>query len=162
MILGLSTPWALFIAGILTQTWLFNRFSKLFGNFVSLISMPFGIYAFVLAIYLAIQKSSDTFSIILLALAGITLFSKPLKKVKWAAFLATLIGALLTYSVSQLFLEVPLILLLLTFSVLTLMAYLVFKFAEDLIQTVGQLLNLPPVSAAIGALCIIKAFMLVI
>ncbi len=159
MILGLSTPWALFIVGTLVQTWLFNRFSKLLGKFLALIGIPFGVYAVALSISLAIQRSVDSFSIILLALGGITLFSRPLKNVKWASILATLIGVLLTYSVSQLFPEIPLIALLLTFSVLTLMAYLLFKFAEDLIQAIGLFLNLPPVSTAIGAMCIIKAFM---
>lgn len=162
MIPEISIPLALFIAGILTQTWLIIQFSRILGKILSLIGIPFGVYAVALAFSLMIDGSVDTLSIILIALAGITLLSKPLKNIKWAAMLAILIGALITYSLSQLFLNIPLILLLLTFSVLALMAYLVLKFAEDLVQTLGMLLNLAPVSAVIGALCLIKAFMLII
>ncbi len=162
MIPEISIPLALFIAGILTQTWLISRFSRILSKSLSFIGIPFGIYIIALAISSAINGTADTLSIILLTLAGVTLLSKPLKNVKWAAMLAILIGALFTYSLNQLFPNIPFILLLLTFSVLVLMAYLILKFAEDLFQTIGMLLNLPPVSTAIGIFCILKAFILVI
>ena len=162
MIPGLSTPWALLIAGILLLTWVFNHFSKPLSKLLSVIGLPFGIYIFVLAILRATQNLHDNLAIILLALAGISLFARSLKNIKWAALLATLVGVLLTYIVSLLFLNIPLMLLLLVFSVFTLMTYLIFKFAEDFIQAIGTLLNFPPISTVLGILCIIKAISLLI
>lgn len=160
--LGLSTFWTLLIVGILILNWIFLRISRILGKSLLVIGVPFGVYAIAHAVYLIIKNSNDSFAIILLALAGFALFSKPLKNVRWAALLATLIGVFLTYSVSQLFLEVPLIILMITFMIITLMAYLVFKFAEDLIHAIGIILNFPPISLIIGILCIIKAYMLLI
>jgi hypothetical protein len=158
----LSTSLSLFIAGILVFNWFFNRISKPLGKIFLIIGVPFGIYAIAHGIYLLLQANSDTFTVMLLILVGIALFSKPLKNIRWAALLATLMGVLLTYVVSQLFLEVPLIILIIAFMIITLMAYLLFKFAEDLIHAIGIILNFPPISAIIGALCFIRLYMLLI
>jgi hypothetical protein len=158
--LWFSTPLSLFIVGVLIFNWFFNRISKPLAKILLMIGVPFGIYAIANGIYLALQSPSDTFTVLLLIIAGIALFSKPLKNIRWAALLATLMGALLTYILNQLFLEVPLMILIFAFMIITLMAYLLFKFAEDLIHAIGIILNFPPISAIIGALCFIRVYML--
>ncbi|MEM3502490.1 MAG: hypothetical protein QXH16_08860 [Candidatus Bathyarchaeia archaeon] len=157
-----SAPATLALAGVvlLVQTLTRNR------TFLKWIMLLIGFFAGLWSITLLFIGFSrgqlDTLTIILLGVSGLSLISKPLARVRWAALLALASGSTVTYYTNLLIGGADATFLILIFLASTLLIYLLLKFAEDLICAVGSIFNFSPASILTGLACLFWALKLTI
>ena len=118
-----------------------------------------GIAALVLVYVLFSSGRYDPFTLGILTVAGLMLFLRPVKNIRWAALVAFVIGAAAAYYAYLAF-QVTTTVLIIVFVAATLLLYLLFKFAEDLIGIVGAILSFPPIAIIIGTICVVQAILM--
>ena len=118
-----------------------------------------GILALVLAYVIFSSGHYDLFTLAILGVAGLMLFLRPVRGVRWAALVALAVGLLASYYAYDAF-KVPTNVLVIVFVATTLLLYLLFKFAEDLLGTIGGILSFPPIAIIIGIICILQAILI--
>lgn len=118
-----------------------------------------GILALVLVYLLFTGGKYDLFTLGILTVAGLMLFLRPIKNVRWAALIALAVGLLASYYAYNAF-HVSTIVLMIVFVAATLLLYLLFKFAEDLLGIIGGILSFPPIAVIIGVACVVQAILI--
>ena len=130
---------------------------------ISRVLVGIGFFVGILALVLVYQVFSsgryDLFTLVVLAVAGVMLFLRPVKNVRWAALVGLVVGVLVSYYAYNAF-HVTTTVLVIVFVATTLLLYLLFKFAEDLIGIIGGILSFPPIAVIIGILCILQAILI--
>jgi len=120
-----------------------------------------GVAALALVYILFSRGRHDPFTLGILTVAGLMLFLRPVKNIRWAALVALILGAGASYYAYFAF-QVTTTVLIIVFVAATLLLYLLFKFAEDLIGTVGAILSFPPIAIVIGTVCVVQAILMLI
>jgi hypothetical protein len=118
-----------------------------------------GILALVLAYVIFSSGHYDAFTLVILGVAGLMLFLRPVKSARWAALVALAVGLLASYYAYNTF-HVTTTVLIIVFVAATLLLYLLFKFAEDLLGAIGGILSFPPIAVIIGIICILQAILI--
>jgi hypothetical protein len=118
-----------------------------------------GILALVLAYTLFSSGHYDLFTLAILGVAGLMLFLRPVRGVRWAALVALVAGLLASYYAYDAF-KATTTVLVVVFIAATLLLYLLFKFAEDLLGAIGGILSFPPIAVIIGVICIVQAILI--
>jgi hypothetical protein len=120
-----------------------------------------GILAIVLVYQLFSSGKYDPFTLGILAVAGLMLFLRPIRNVRWAALVAFVVGLLAAYYAYNAF-HVSTTVLIIVFVAATLLLYLLFKFAEDLLGIVGAILSFAPIAVIIGLTCVVQAILILL
>jgi len=155
-------PHILIVSGIFSLSWLFGRVSRSLGSLVSFIGLLIGIVALATAALSFLKSASDIVTLVLLVAVGLSLFLKPLKNLRWASLVALASGIIALYYANAYFGQLGTAVMLVIFIVVALPVYLMFKFAEDILHSVGSLLSFPPVAVTIGLLCLAQGTLLLL
>lgn len=130
---------------------------------LSRILIGFGFFVGILAlatVYLLFSTGHyDPFTLVILAVAGLMLFMRPIRNVRWAALVGLVLGVFVSYYVYGAF-HVSTTVLIIVFVAATLLLYLLFKFAEDLLGIIGGILSFPPIAILIGVVCVAQAILI--
>jgi hypothetical protein len=118
-----------------------------------------GIVALAVVYKIVSTGAYDPFTVIILAVAGLTLFLRPIKNIRWAALVAFILGLLASYYAYSAF-HVSTTVMIIVLVAATLLMYLLFKFVEDLLGILGSILSFPPIATIIGTICIVQAILL--
>ena len=175
------TPYILILGGIIAISWLLERLVKpvpVVGEPASWLVKIMSLFGFFVGILLIVTAAVawsmeapkvDTGTQYLLIAAGLALFLKPLKDIPWAALMGLVVGGL---CVGFVFLFYPLPeavygisstwIYLLIFLIPALFAYVLFKFIEDVLKLIGMVLTFKPVTLALGLICIVQGFLLLL
>ena len=116
-----------------------------------------GLWAITLSIIGITKGMLKISTFILLLICGAGLLSKPIRKIHWAALLGLVSGLVVTYYFNLIIGYGGPMVLFLVFLTVTLLTYLFFKFAEDIVNMIGGLFSISIISIAIGIACIIWA-----
>jgi len=155
-------PHILIVSGICSLSWLFSRISRSLGSLVSFIGFFIGIVALATAALSFLKSGLDIVTLVLLVAVGLSLFLKPLKNVRWAALIALASGIIALYYANAYFGQLGTAVMLVIFIVVALPVYLMFKFAEDILHSVGSLLSFPAVAVPMGFLCLAQGTLLLL
>ncbi len=134
---------------------------SLFGFFVGILLLATAVGAWS-------TPSVDSGTRYLLIASGLALLLKPLRDVPWAALLGLIVGIVCVGLVYLLF-PLPEAVLgisstwvyALIFFIPALLAYMLFKFLEDLLRLIGMILASKPVATILGLLCIVQGILLI-
>ena len=137
---------------------LFRGSFKPISRVLVVVGFFLGIFVLVLVYEVFSRGHYDTFSLGILAVAGLMLFLRPVKGVRWAALVGLAVGLLASYYAYSV-LHVTTTVLIIVFVAATLLLYLLFKFAEDLLGIIGGILSFPPIAVIIGIVCIAQALL---
>lgn len=118
-----------------------------------------GIFALVLVYAVFSSGHYDVFTLGVLGVAGLMLFLRPVRGVRWAALVALVVGLLVSYYAYNVF-HVTTTVLIIVFVAATLLLYLLFKFAEDLLGIIAGILSFPPIAVIIGIICVLQAILI--
>jgi hypothetical protein len=118
-----------------------------------------GILALLLVYALFAGGKYDPFTLGILLVAGVMLFLRPIKNVRWAALVAFAVGILASYYAYNAF-HASTLVLIVVFIAATLLLYLLFKFAEDLLGIIGGILSFAPIAVIIGTACVVQAILI--
>jgi hypothetical protein len=154
-----NLPVVLLVVGFVCLAPLFRGRLKPISRVLVGIGFFVGILALVLVYEVFSSGQYDLFTLIVLAVAGSMLFLRPVKNVRWAALVGLVVGVLVSYYVYNAF-HVTTTVLAIVFVATTLLLYLLFKFAEDLVGIIGGILSFPPIAVIIGILCILQAILI--
>jgi len=134
----------------------------LFGFFV-------GILMLVTAAGVWMSQAWDSGTRYLLVVTGLALVLRPLKDVPWAALIGLVIGGLcvglvyIVFPLPQTVLNISSTWVYLAiFLIPALLAYVFFKFAEDLLKLVGTILASRPVATILGIVCLLQGTLLLL
>jgi len=155
-------PYILIVSGTCSLSWLFGRISRSLGSVVSFIGFLAGIVALATAALSFLKGVSGIVTLALLVAVGLSLFLRPLKNVRWAALIGLACGIIVLYYANAYFGQLGTAVMLVIFIVVALPVYLMFKFAEDILHSVGSLLSYPAVAVPIGFLCLAQGTLLLI
>jgi len=171
-------PFILIFGGLLTVSWLLEKLdgSPMGEKAVGKGTRTFSYLGFFVGILLittaAVAWSTQKLDVgtrYLLIITGLSLFLKPIKDVPWAALIGLVAGcACAGYAI--LVLPVPGTVFgisskwiyLLAFLVPALLAYLLFKFVEDLLRLIGAILTFKPVTIVLGLVCIVQGILMLL
>ena len=157
--LVLNVPIILLVAGFTCLAPLFRGRLKPISHILVALGFLMGILALVLVYLLFTSGHYDPFTLGILVVAGLMLFLRPIKNVRWAALVALAVGLLASYYASSTY-QVSTTVLIIIFVAATLLLYLLFKFAEDLLGAIGSILSFPPIAVIIGVACIVQAILI--
>jgi hypothetical protein len=172
-------PWVLVLGGVAAISWLLARLVRpapVVGAPMSGLLKGVSVLGFLVGVLLLATGAGvwwaqawDIGTRGLLVVTGLALVLKPLRDVPWAAFGGLLIGGLCAglvyvyfplpetvFNISSLWLYLAIFLIPAFF------AYLVFKFAEDVIKLIGWILASRPVATILGLACIIQGILLLL
>ena len=178
VLVGLA-PAALILGGLAAASWILEKLlgiAPVVGDtasgLVKLTSLfGFFIGGFMLTTLVSVwlNQGFDVGTQILLGLTGLSLLMKPLKDVPWAAFVALLVGGtcvallIILYPLPETAVGIASTwIYFFVFLVPALMAYLLLKFAEDLLRLVAMILTFKPIATILGFLCIIQGLLLLL
>ena len=173
------TPYILILGGVAAASWLLEKFARpapvvgetvsglvkvtsLFGFFVGILLLVTGAVAWSVEV-----PEVDTGTRYLLIVTGLSLISKPLKDIPWAALIGLAVGGLCVGLVF-LFYRLPATvygisstwIYLAIFFIPALLVYVLFKFVEDVLRLIGMILAFKPVAIALGLTCIVQGILL--
>jgi hypothetical protein len=154
-----NVPIILLVAGFTCLAPLFRGRLKPISHILIALGFLMGILALVLVYLLFTSGHYDPFTLGILVVAGLMLFLRPIKNVRWAALVALAVGLLASYYASSTY-QVSTTVLIIIFVAATLLLYLLFKFAEDLLGAIGSILSFPPIAVIIGVTCIVQAILI--
>ncbi|MCW4053259.1 MAG: hypothetical protein NWE78_08660 [Candidatus Bathyarchaeota archaeon] len=172
-------PVILIVGGITAASWLISTILKAapvvggsveaFVKILSAFGFFVGILMIVTAVGILLGQAWDSGTVYLLIVTGLALVLKPLKDVPWAALMGVVIGALcagivfILYPLPETVLGVSSTWVYLAiFLVPALLAYLLFKFIEDLVKLVGLILSSKPVATILGVICILQGVLMLL
>ena len=154
-----NLPIVLLTVGFVCLAPLFRGPLRPISRILVVIGFFLGILALVL-VYAAFSSGHyDAFTLGVLGVAGLMLFLRPVRNVRWAALVALAAGLLASYYAYNAF-QVTTTVLIIVFVAATLLLYLLFKFAEDLLGIVAGILSFPPIAVIIGIMCIVQAILM--
>jgi hypothetical protein len=154
-----NLPIVLLAVGFVCLAPLFRGPLRPISRILVVIGFFLGILALVL-VYAAFSSGHyDAFTLGVLGVAGLMLFLRPVRNVRWAALVALAAGLLASYYAYNAF-QVTTTVLIIVFVAATLLLYLLFKFAEDLLGIVAGILSFPPIAVIIGIMCIVQAILM--
>lgn len=154
-----NLPIFLLVMGFTCLAPLFRGRLKPISRVLIAVGFLLGVVALVLVYVLYSRGSYDVFTLGILAVAGLMLFLRPVKNLRWAALVAFIIGVLAAYYAYYVF-HVTTTVLIIVFVAATLLMYLLFKFAEDLLGIIGSVLSFPPIAIIIGIACVVQAILI--
>lgn len=173
-----STAILLIAGGIFACAPLFKRVAKGLERLFIVLGFAVGIAVIIVAIDLALNlgilstlfgigfaPSPDAFpyagyTLIVMAVLGILLFSRPLRNVRWASLIALGIGILAAVYLHIFFGVTSNLVLGIVFIVTILIIYTLLRFVEDILEFIGTVLAFPPVAIAIGLVSIYYGVMI--
>ena len=142
---------------------LFKRLSNSLGRLLSFVGLFLGVAIIPLAVYMALGLSFlsslftipsrdqlPQYSLPVIIVLGILLFSRPIRNVRWASLISLGIGLLAAHYIGLLLSVSSTVILGVVFLVATLAIYTLLRFVEDIFEFVGTVLAFPPVAVAIG------------
>lgn len=173
------TPYVLILGGVIATSWLIRKLSKpapVVGAPVNAAVKIMVLFSFIAGVLLLataagvwLSQAWDSGTRYLLLVTGLALVLKPLKDVPWAALIGLVIGCLcagLVYIAYPLPATVSGIsstwMYLVIFLIPALLAYVFFRFAEDLLKLVGTILASRPVATILGILCLLQGVLLLL
>lgn len=156
-----NLPIVLLVVGFTCLAPLFRGRLKPISRVLVAVGFLIGILALVLVYLLFSSSRYDLFTLGILAVAGLMLFLRPIKNVRWAALIALAVGMLASYYAYSAF-HVSTTVLIVVFVAATLLLYLLFKFAEDLLGIIGGILSFPPIAIIIGVACVVQAVLIML
>lgn len=154
-----NLPIVLLAVGFVCLAPLFRGPLKPVSRVLVVIGFFLGILAFVLVYVIFSSGHYDVLTLVILGVAGLMLFLRPVRGVRWAALVALVVGLLASYYAYNTF-QVTTTVLIIVFIAATLVLYLLFKFAEDLLGIIGGILSFPPIAIIIGIACILQAILI--
>ncbi|WP_455279001.1 hypothetical protein [[Eubacterium] cellulosolvens] len=114
-----------------------------------------GLWAITLSIIGIAKVTLNIPTFIILLICGAGLFSKPIRKIHWAALLSLVSGISVAYYFNLIIGYGGSTVLFLVFLTVSLLTYLFFKFAEDILNIIGGLFSISIISIVMGIACII-------
>jgi hypothetical protein len=117
-----------------------------------------GLWAITLSIIGTAKGILNIPTFMILLICGLGLFSKPIRKIHWAALLGLISGLAITYYFNLIIGYGGPTVLILVFLTAALLTYLFFKFTEDILNMLGGLFSISIISVILGIACIIWAF----
>ena len=154
-----NVPIILLIAGFTCLAPLFRGRLKPISHILLALGFLMGILALILVYLLFTSGHYDPFTLGILVVAGLMLFLRPVKNIRWAALVALAVGLLASYYASSAY-QVSTTVLIIIFVAATLLLYLLFKFAEDLLGAIGGILSFAPIAVIIGVICVVQAILI--
>lgn len=162
-----SSAILLIIGGVCAAAPLFKRASKSFEKFLIIVGFVVGIAVIIVAIDAALNlgflssvlgavvPAPNAFPyaqyyLIVMAVLGILLISRPLRNVRWASLIALGIGILVAAYLHVAFSVSSTVILGVVFLVTILIIYTLLRFIEDILEFIGTVLAFPPVAIVIG------------
>ncbi len=162
----------LIIGGVCAAAPLFKRVSKGLEKFLIILGFIVGIAVIIVSIDLALglgilssifgigfapgtnSNSYLQYYLIVMAVLGILLFSRPLRNVRWASLIALGIGILAAAYLHIAFSVTSTTILGAVFIVTILIVYTLLRFVEDILEFIGTVLAFPPVAIIVGLVSI--------
>lgn len=162
----------LIAGGICSAAPLFRRVSKGLERFLVVVGFAVGIAVIIVTIDLALNLGilSNIFGIgfvpgpssnpylkyylVVMAVLGLLLFSRPLRKVRWASLIALGMGILAAAYLHTAFAVTSSTILGVVFIVTILIIYTLLRFVEDILEFIGTVLAFPPIAIIIGLVSI--------
>jgi hypothetical protein len=169
----LPVAYLLIAGGVTALTPLLSRISKGLSKFVSFLGFFVGIAVIAVSVILALDLNLAQFGLVLgvptssqltsrspwlqyflpvMVIIGTLLFSRPIRNVHWASLVSLGLGVLGVYGVRVLLGVGTTVVLGVVFLVITVLAYAVLRFVEDIFDFVASFLALPPVEIIMGLL----------
>ena len=159
----------LIAGGICACAPLFKRVASALGRLLSMAGFFVGIGVFVVAADTALEiglfgrllsppiedLTASAYPLLryflpLMIVLGLTLFSRPLRNIRWASLTSLGVGLLAAYLLNVTFPGLGTIILGAVFLIATLAVYMLLRFVEDIFDFVGTVLAFPPISLAVG------------
>ncbi|MBO0887969.1 hypothetical protein J2P12_02605 [Candidatus Bathyarchaeota archaeon] len=166
----------LIAGGIFACAPLFKRVAKGLERLFIVLGFVVGIAVIIVTIVLALgldflssiigsAPASNSFpyagyTLIVMAVLGILLFSRPLRNIRWASLIALGIGILAATLLHITFAVSSTLVLGVVFIVTILIVYTLLRFVEDILEFIGTVLAFPPVAIAIGLVSIYYGIMI--
>ena len=167
----LPVAYLLIAGGVTALTPFIGRISKGLSRFVSFLGFFVGIAVIAVSVILALDLNLAQFGLELgvptasqltsrspwlqyflpvMVILGTLLFSRPIRNVRWASLVSLGLGVLGVYGVRVLLGVGTTIVLGVVFLIVTVIAYALLRFVEDLFDFVASFLALPPVEIILG------------
>ena len=160
----------LIAGGICACAPLFKRVAKGLERFLVLVGFLVGIAVIAVAIILALsvtgvfgivppdfsssQYPYQQYYLVVMAVLGVLLFSRPLRKIRWASLIALGLGILAAAYLHTAFPSASTTILGVVFVVTILIVYTLLRFAEDILDFIGTVLAFPPIAVVVGLVSI--------
>jgi len=160
----------LIVGGICASAPLFKRAAKSLERFLVIIGFLVGIAVLAAAIILALGQSGflgitapnfspgqypgQDYYLVVMAVLGVLLFSRPLRKIRWASLIALGLGILAAAFLHSVFPGASTTILGVVFVIVLLIVYTVLRFAEDILNMIGGFLAFPPIAVIVGLVSI--------
>lgn len=154
-----NIPLVLLLVGFVCLAPLFRGRLKPLSRVLIAVGFLIGILALILSYMVFSGGKYDPFTLGILVVAGLMLFLRPIRNLRWAALVAFVVGLLAAYYAYNAF-KVSTTVLIIVFVAATLLLYLLFKFAEDLLGIIGGILSFAPIAIIIGVICVVQALLL--
>jgi hypothetical protein len=154
-----NLPIVLLAVGFVCLAPLFRGTLKPISRVLVVLGFFIGILALVLVYAVFSTGHYDVFTLGVLGVAGLMLFLRPVRGVRWAALVALVVGLLASYYAYNVF-HVTTTVLIIVFVAATLLLYLLFKFAEDLLGIIAGVLSFPPIAVIVGIICVLQAILI--
>ncbi len=154
-----NMPIVLLLVGFASLAPLFRGRLKPLSSLLVAMGFLLGILALYLAYVIITRGNYDLATLSLLIVAGLMLFLRPVKNMRWAALIAFMVGAFISYYAYSTF-ALTTTVLVVVFVAATLLLYLLFKFTEDLLGIIGGILSFSPIAIIIGIACIVQAILI--
>ena len=167
-----STAILLIVGGICAAAPLFKRVSKGLEKFLVALGLIVGVAVIIVAIDLALNlgflksvfgletapaSSANPYLqyyLIVMAVLGVLLFSRPLRNVRWASLVALGLGILVAAYLHTSLGITSTTILAVVFLVIIVIVYTLLRFVEDLLEFIGTVLAFPPIAVIIGLVSI--------
>ena len=156
-----NIPFVLLLVGFTSLAPLFRGRLKPISIFLVAVGFLVGILSLLLAYLIFSKGNYDLATLVILTAAGLMLFLRPVRNLRWAALVAFLAGLFISYYAYSAF-TLTTTALIVIFVAATLLLYLLFKFAEDLLGMIGGILSFPPIAVIIGTICVVQAILILI
>ena len=154
-----NLPFVLLVVGFVCLAPLFRGSFKPISRVLVIVGFFLGIFALMLVYEVFSSGHYDAFSLGVLGVAGLMLFLRPVRNVRWAALVGLAVGLLASYYAYSV-VHVTTTVLIIVFVAATLLLYLLLKFAEDLLGIIGGILSFPPFAIIIAVVCILQAILI--
>jgi hypothetical protein len=170
--LVVSTAVLLIAGGVFACAPLFKQISKGLERLFVFLGFIVGIGIIVVTIYAALNltflstilgtglvPAADAFPyaqyyLVVMAVLGILLFSRPLRNVRWASLISLGIAILAAAELHIAFGGLTTVELGIVFIIVLLIVYTLLRFVEDILEFIGSVLAFPPVAIVIGLVSI--------
>jgi len=168
-----STAILLIVGGVCAAAPLFKRVSKGLEKLLVIVGLAVGVAVIIVTIDLALglgilssifgigfapgpsmNNSYLQYYLVVMAVLGILLFSRPLRNVRWASLMALGVGILVAAYLHTAFSVSSTTILGAVFIITILIVYTLLRFVEDILEFIGTVLAFPPVAIAVGLVSI--------